>query len=190
VGGYAMLLAWSCLSDLPSEHKESAEVSAEKIYTIAECKKLSIDEFDKYVEELGHRRNYAALKALCKAKFGYAITVYSQFLSDEEALRFCKSFAVGSYEWENAFWGLSFHRKEAVIGYVKDTCNTKNPWVRGSCYSLCLKAGWDDLVENAKRDFDDEAPMMAIGVTLGTRARNYVKMLPEVQKQLNKMGEK
>lgn len=187
----AMLLAWNCFSDLPSDRKDSAEVRAEKLYSIAELRRLPPLEYAKYVEELGRRHNFAALEELCKSHFGYAITVYTESLGDKEAIAFCKSFPVGTYEWDHAFWGLSAHPHDAVIGYVKKTCNTKDSWVRKSCYSLCLKAGWDDLIENAKRDVHDDDPMRdAFGQAINNPARSYIRLLPEVQKALRENRKK
>lgn len=189
----AWLLAWGCLSDVPHDKItiEHVEVPARVKSLIAECKNgftyEKHEEFTKYVEQLGKERNYAALDAFCKAGFCYAITVYSQILDDKKAVFLCKSFPLGSPEWEYAVWGLSSHRKEAVIGYVKETCRSKDPWVRARCYSLCLKAGWGDLIESAKRDFNNQTPSLkTFGETVGSGARRYVELLPQVQKLLNR----
>lgn len=187
IPSFVLFLAWVCPCDASPDQKTTGQVEPPtRVKTLAECKKLSREEYEKYIEQLGNERNLKALEELCSANYGYAITVYTQILDAKRAIRFCTSFPVGSYQWENAFWGLSSHRKTAVIKYVKSVCLTKDPWARGSCYSLCLKAGWDDLIENAKRDVDNETPMLeAIGDTLGRRARRYLELLPEVQKRLN-----
>jgi hypothetical protein len=183
----ALLVACGCISDVPSDKMPAVHVTPPtRVKSLAEVKALSLDEYDKYIEDLGAEKNYAALEELCRANLGYAITVYVQALDDKRALRVCQRYPVGSYEWEHAFWGLSSHRKEAVIEYVKETCRTKDPWVRECCYSLCLKAGWDDLIESAKQDISNKAPSAhAIGHTLGHAARYYLEYLPEFQKALN-----
>jgi hypothetical protein len=184
-----MLAGWICIADLPA-NKDRGSIERHRpvrIKSLAELQTLSPDEFDAYIEGFAKQRNYDALEALCKANISYARTVYVSILDNKQAIRYCKSLQFGSVAWEHAFWGLSYHKKDTVIGYVKEVCQMNAVYARVKCYELCLKAGWDDLVERAKLDINDKTPMgYPFGYTLGTYARNYLRLLPEVQKRLRR----
>jgi hypothetical protein len=182
---FLVLFASMSLSDLPQDAESATAIPPLKVKSLEECEELSEChplEFCDYVQELGKQNNLAALEQLCEAGFGYARTVYIETLDAKAAVRYCMRFPAGSSQWVYASWGLDAHQKSAVIGYIKDVCRKGDGPVRAECYSLCLKAGWDDLLESAKRDVDDMTPMSdAIGRTVGSRARQYIKVLPLIQ---------
>jgi hypothetical protein len=147
------------------------------------CKSLTIDDFHRYVDQLGKVKAFSKLEIIYRAHFPYswyAATVYCKVLDDEKAVAFCTSLDIDSNSWSGAFGGLISHRKTKVIGYIKQVSTSSDPIVRAECYRLCMSARWIDLFEKAKRDADSPldlwGPGYGAGETLGRLARRYCRM--------------
>jgi hypothetical protein len=156
-------------------------VDKDIVDVVKHCKKLSLQEFHQFVDELGSKKQFNLLTQIYNAQLPcgwYAATVYARELDEDKVIGFCTQFDLDSDNWSAATWALSSHRKMAVIGYIKQIATSAKPYARAQCYMVCRNAGWDDLVEMAKSDVSNSYPLVgpgyAVGATLGTVAKQYI----------------
>jgi uncharacterized protein (TIGR03067 family) len=148
--------------------------------TIAEVGQLAVGDylaFEDYIDLLKADRDLPALRALCEANLPngqYAATAYCELLDGKDAVAFCKGFSIHDPRWQDAVWALATHRRESVIGYLREVCRSDKPFCRALGYEVCLKAGWDDVEDEARRDRDSPISMRSVGLTLGNEASRYL----------------
>lgn len=134
--------------------------------------------FDRCISSIARAANCASVNLSSHKGLLCAITSCTHCLESKEAVLFCMQWKPGSEEWEAATWGLTTRRRANVCPYLKQMCRKGSPAVRRWCYAICCKAGWQELVEYAKKDINDKTQMAdAIGVTLGFEARQYIKIV-------------
>jgi len=153
---------------------------------IEQCRGRGYDELSKVAHALGQQRDFEALKAIFNSDLpdGYcAAGEYCKLLDDEKAVWFCTQWELGSLHWEDAFYFLKDHRKEAVIGYIKQVARSSSPEARAACYNLCNAAGWPDLSNEAKKDAESKEPLYGIPWrTLGKIASAYSELVAKKTK--------
>src|SRR5262245_49385863 len=113
---------------------------------VMHAKQLKPEEFDRYVDELGRKKDFAALEALYRADFqlqpgykftprsSYAAAVYCRNLDPERAVAFCTRLELGSSAWVAGAAGLLDHPRGQVVGYFKQVATTSDMRVRCLCY--------------------------------------------------------
>lgn len=155
---------------------------------VAEVKKLPPRKATEFIESLGTKMDFKALEALYLANIpdmdgcgsSFAAGVYCSSLDPEKAVAFCASLPLNSRAWTHAFARLRFHPKGKVIGYIQQLATSSKSSVRSYCYFVCQNASWDDLVEQAKKDFTCRdghgmVQMPLVTLTVGDVARDYVR---------------
>jgi hypothetical protein len=145
------------------------------------CRALSSGEFIDLVNKLGREKKLRPLRIIGNSDLQnakYAVGVLTAEMDGVEAVAFCKKLPLGSPKWRSAFWNLDAHRKVTVIDYIKEVSRSPDSNIRYICYSLCVKAGWGDLLEQAKKDVGNTTPITQpgtiVGETLGRVAALYV----------------
>jgi hypothetical protein len=160
---------------------------------LAKCEKMKLWEYERFVDELGKKRDFASLSVLynsTRVPQEPAVGVACQIVADEKAVGFCCQFDIDSSNWRSAFCSLGAHPTKAVRDYVKRVANTGDRYRLVLCYDLCEGAGWDDLLEAARRDATDETEMVSLWLnapiglkeTLGRHARSYIAAIKAKRK--------
>jgi hypothetical protein len=113
-----------------------------------------------YIEQLGREKRLDTLLYLAYSKQPYALDALAVYVSStdaSDAVRLCRCCGPrnGDRRWEHAFHALSAHRSEQVLDYIKQVHRAGDASVRMHCYLLCLRVGWDDLLEQAEADKND-----------------------------------
>jgi hypothetical protein len=144
-------------------------------------RKMPFRELEAYVQRLGQQRNFQALDQIVESNVPRrwcAVWARARITPDRDIIAYCSQFDLESSEWISAFWVLSERKKTVVIGYIKQVVSSMNPVVRATCYRVCLRAGWGDLLDQAKADRDCSDPLLGpgngAGDTVGTAARDYI----------------
>jgi hypothetical protein len=105
----------------------------------------------------------------------YAAGVYAECIGDSEAIALCTRFQLTSPHWQAAMHGLCKHRHDAVIGYIRQLIHSRIPEVRATCYNVCIRGGWIDLAEDAKRDLKSSEWVVGWGAgLLSSVAQGYL----------------
>jgi hypothetical protein len=152
---------------------------------VEHCKGLSAVDTNKFLVKLANRKDFKALEAIYKEDFPYshwAAGEACRVFETDKVVGFCKKFEINSPNWREAFLALDNHPKKKVIRYIKEVAKSKNPEVRFVCYKLCLNAGWNDLLKQAKGDVDkmDILPFPNQGrdeMTIGQVAKKYIRYM-------------
>jgi hypothetical protein len=146
-------------------------------------------ELNALLQRLGRERDFNGLRAIYESdvpEADVAAGEYARRLSPEEAVRFCSSFPVDSWNWRSAFYALRDHPKPVVLPYVLEMSRSPKVHVRYYCYRLCIRAGWDELAPVAAQDLKNETslklPCLAeYERTIGDVAEQYLKSLKKGQ---------
>jgi hypothetical protein len=151
---------------------------------VERCKMMPVDDFVRYLHGLGKAKDFAALDAIRRAPIPgnfLAAGPHARYMDHRRVLAFCRGFKVNSLCWREAFWGLSAHPKQYVIGYIRKVAESDDPDVRAISYYVCARAGWDDLRKNAIIDVNSREILLSPGTplmgTLGRAARDYLDSL-------------
>jgi hypothetical protein len=130
---------------------------------VIQFQKLDVVEQCDYAFQLAKEGNHAALKAIYSANVRNASTaamVEACTLKGPHLVAFCKSFPVGSEHWNRVFFLLRSQPREDVIDYIREMATSKSNEVRARCYDICDDCGWDDLLEVAEQDGDNNATLI------------------------------
>jgi hypothetical protein len=175
---------------------EPRTAPADSAAILAACEKMSDVEYYAFVERLGKNKDFESLAAIYQStvyNHEYAANVATENMPHDKAVAFCSKFEPFSQNWKAAFRALKSHPKEAVIAYVKKLGMSSNPYIRVQCYELCMRAGWDDLVEAAKRDLNNPLPVCLCPInalgnreTVGWHADIYVGTIEQKRKDAKK----
>jgi hypothetical protein len=146
---------------------------------------MTLVEADKALQAMKDRGDIDGLTAIARsdtAFAGWAAADVVGALPFPQAVVFCNGFGVGSRRWASAFYGFWRHKREDVVGYVRDLISRPDPTVRFHCYRLFMQMGWDDFVAQAEKDRNsrvqiDEANQPQDEQTLGDIATKYVNSL-------------
>jgi HEAT repeat protein len=139
-----------------------------------------------YIDSLAARKDWKGLLAIADADINGsedALGVYCRQLDAARAIALCKGYRHQSWKWEIAFASLQAHPRKLVISYVKQVADSPSAAVRCHCYSLCKAAGWDDLVDEARRDLENPEPFVTISpspsgpLAVGDVAKEYIQSL-------------
>lgn len=125
---------------------------------VEHCKNLRPLELYVYLKELGDRNDLASLTAVSRANFpgnSMAVEQIVRILETDKVVGYCRSLEVDSPHWQQAVLVLDYHPKQAVIGYIREMATSPIPIVRYYCYRVCMRAGWDDLVNYAELDLNN-----------------------------------
>jgi hypothetical protein len=107
----------------------------------------------------------------------YAAMIAAANVEDRDAVGFCSQFQLGSRNWGAAFHRLERRPRALVMPYIRTVCASGAYQVRYICYSVCLNAGWDDLLDAAWVDMFNDTIFEGKGLTekrLSDMARPYV----------------
>jgi hypothetical protein len=178
----------------PDLSKDAAvAVAPDPEAVVAQCQKMTSQEFADFVELLGKKKDFASLAAIYQAGLLHssrAAAAACRNMPPDKAGEFCSRFEVGSPNWKAAFRCLFDHPKKDVIGYVKRHMATSTGRIRAECYQLCALADWDDFLEEAKRDLNDDTDAVVWGVhfenyreTLGVHAKFYINTIADTRKR-------
>jgi hypothetical protein len=141
-------------------------------------------EFERLVENLGRRKDFESLRLIYNSDLpagNFAAAVRASATDGQEVVEFCKGFEIDSPNWWSAFMALADHRRELVIGYVKEAAKSDKPRVRYYAYKVCQSAGWDDLVDVARKDLGNSVPVGFVPNSsddedrIGHVAANYIR---------------
>jgi hypothetical protein len=150
---------------------------------IENCKKLDPIELNSYLRLLADKGDLEALSAVYKADFpfsSWAAGEVARITDSESVVDFCRSFETGSPNWRAVFHALDSHPKENVIDYIRETANCNSPIVRSFCYVICMRSGWDDLLEYAMNDRHNATLLVLPNqvndeLTIGLVAEKYIE---------------
>lgn len=151
-----LLCLLSCLVLQSAESQPENETRAARTRrVIAYCCSLSFRERSAYISQLQEQGNLESLTAIYKSNLHErhaAATAIVQLLPAPEAVAFCRSHKQGSGLWRSALHALGSHRRCGVIAYLNEVANSADPTIRVFAYFVCIRTGWDDLVEQARAD--------------------------------------
>jgi hypothetical protein len=137
----------------------AGSVLTRSVRPVIDLDKLPPSDAKAYLQQLGREKRLDTLLYLASSKQPYALDALGAYVRSAEArdavwlCRCCAAKRDG--HWELAFHNLDAHRSEQVIDYVKQVHRTGDAGVRMNCYLLCLRAGWEDLLEQAEADRND-----------------------------------
>jgi hypothetical protein len=147
-----------------------------------------MSDYYRYVQQLGKEQDFTALKIIYTSNTQFsgddgrlAAAVAVRNSEPELAVVLCSTFEVGSSNWTAAFSALQYHPREVVVGYIRHIIHSPDPYVRYRCYTLCRRAGWDDLVDYAMQDVSNDTVIVSVNGSmvggpeaLGRSAREYI----------------
>jgi hypothetical protein len=138
-------------------------------------------EAEDYIRTLWETGNLEGLTLISESDLhlSYLATFHvAETLTTNQLLALCKESQVGSQKWDSAFSSIGERPKEEVMPYIRQVASARIPQVSWKCYDTCLRNNWNDLVDLAEKDLDNEAPVNQVqsfgNETLGMKAREYV----------------
>jgi hypothetical protein len=180
----------SCFFFWPtSAQPGSVNESSKRKATVEYAKTLSEQKLIRYINQLGKKKDFARLKAIYNCDFPnsqLAAKTYSRILESEKAIAFCTRLEIGSINWRAAVFGLAYHPKDQVIGYLKQLATSSIAEARWCCYEVCLANKWNDLLTLAKADLNNKTKVEVVGIfesTIGEVASKYINGFPKKQQK-------
>lgn len=154
--GCGLLLCWWITHATDARKIETASETKQALSDVVQyCRSLTISECYTFIDQLGVKKDFSALEAIYKSSVPgstYALTVIAMRIDSSKIVSLCAQFPIGSSNWKRVFYVMDNHPKCKVIHYIHLAAQSTDPEIRASCYRLCQKAGWDDLVLSANRD--------------------------------------
>lgn len=136
-----------------------------------------------YLRLLCQDQRYNDLKAIAQSDAWhceFAAWFLSDALPTAEAIAYCRTFRPGSLQWVSAVSALWKKDRGLVVNYFGEMLSTcDDPYAKVTCYHVCQRANWDDVVSYARNDIANTEPLCPefnadpTECTVGDVARHY-----------------